>query len=261
MPFPGGSRARPHKFGCQHIYRKWEDSIDRALIMYRFDTPHAFWQGILARNSTELYSQMANQTPPIRSPECLRVLGKIVRRILLTSGLDDAIHFTPPTIAGDNHQCILKDARQTLRFQRECVAQALDSGCKSAADALKRAGASVSHDSITRYVKTAADRQVQANLTRNDVRVLAVDAIGLRKAGKSSGCKPGPRSHCGAKRATGIHLFATRKSHNSQGRPGFGVPLVMPASPVSTQTTPKPAGSLTRRVSASHFRRTLNRAE
>ncbi len=79
-------------------------------------------------------------------------------------------------------------ARQTLRFQRECIARALDSGCKPAADALKRAGASVSDDSIARYVKAAAARQVEANLTRNDVRVLAVDDINLRKGDKSSGC-------------------------------------------------------------------------
>ena len=80
------------------------------------------------------------------------------------------------------------DARQTLRFQRECIARALDSGCKPAADALQRAGASVSDDSIARYVKAAGARQVEANLTRNDVRVLAVDDINLRKGDKSSGC-------------------------------------------------------------------------
>ncbi|MCL4319203.1 MAG: hypothetical protein M1596_04845 [Firmicutes bacterium] len=34
-------------------------------------------------------------------------LELIVRRIRLTSGLDDAIYFTPPTMAGDNRQYIL----------------------------------------------------------------------------------------------------------------------------------------------------------
>ncbi len=37
---------------------------------------------------------------PIWSPEGLRLLGMIGRPILLTSGLDDAEHFTSPTIAG-----------------------------------------------------------------------------------------------------------------------------------------------------------------
>ena len=47
----------------------------------------------------QLYSQTARQTRPTRSPAGLRVLGKIACQILLTYGLDDAIHFTPPTIA------------------------------------------------------------------------------------------------------------------------------------------------------------------
>jgi transposase-like protein len=80
------------------------------------------------------------------------------------------------------------DAQKTLRFQRACVARALDSGCKPAEDALKREGAAVSNDTIARYVKAAAAQQIDANLTRNDVRVLAVDDIYLRKGDKSSGC-------------------------------------------------------------------------
>ena len=78
-------------------------------------------------------------------------------------------------------------ARKTLRFQRACVVRALDSGCKPAEDALKREGATVSNDTIARYVKAAA-RQLESNLARNDVRVLAVDDIDLRKGDKSSGC-------------------------------------------------------------------------
>lgn len=80
------------------------------------------------------------------------------------------------------------DARQTLRFQRHCVARALASGCKPAEDALKAEGASVSNDSIARYVKSAAAKQIDANLARNNVRVLAVDDINLRKGDKSSAC-------------------------------------------------------------------------
>ena len=80
------------------------------------------------------------------------------------------------------------DARKTLRFQRACVARALDSGCQPAEDALKREGATVSNDTIARYVKAAAAQQIDVNLTRNDVRVLAVDDIYWRKGDKSSGC-------------------------------------------------------------------------
>ena len=80
------------------------------------------------------------------------------------------------------------DARKTIRFEQECVARALDSGCKPAEDALKRAGATVSNDTIGRYLKKAAVRQIEANLHRNRVRVLAVDDIYLRKGDQSSGC-------------------------------------------------------------------------
>lgn len=79
-------------------------------------------------------------------------------------------------------------ARKTLRFKRYCIARALESGCQPAEDALKREGASVSNDSIARYVKAASAQQIDANLTRNDVRVLAVDDIYLRKGDKSTGC-------------------------------------------------------------------------
>jgi len=57
-----------------------------------------FLRGTHAR---ELYSQRVSQTPAIQSPEGLWLLDVMVRRILFTSGLDDAIHFTSPTIVGD----------------------------------------------------------------------------------------------------------------------------------------------------------------
>ncbi len=79
-------------------------------------------------------------------------------------------------------------ARQTLRFKRYCIIRALDSGCKPAEDALKREGASVSNDTIARYVKAASAKQIDANLVRNDVRVLAVDDIYLQKGNKETGC-------------------------------------------------------------------------
>jgi len=59
------------------------------------------------------------------------------------------------------------DARKTIRFQQECVARALESGGQPAEDALKRAGATVSHDTLGRYLKEAAARQIEANLHRN----------------------------------------------------------------------------------------------
>ena len=79
-------------------------------------------------------------------------------------------------------------ARKTNRFKKYCVQRSLDSGCKPAEDALKREGAVVSNDSIARYLKAESAKQIETNIHRDDVRVLAVDDINLRKGDKSSGC-------------------------------------------------------------------------
>ncbi|MDA8193121.1 MAG: hypothetical protein M0Z53_03860 [Thermaerobacter sp.] len=46
----------------------------------------------------------------------------------------------------------------------------------------------MSNDTIARYIKATAAQQLDTNLTRNDVRVIAVDDIYLRKGDQSSGC-------------------------------------------------------------------------
>src|SRR5665648_195168 len=79
-------------------------------------------------------------------------------------------------------------ARKTIRFKKCYVERALDNGCKPAEDALKKEGALVSNDSIARYLKVESAKQIESNITRNDVRVLAIDDINLRKGDKSTGC-------------------------------------------------------------------------
>jgi hypothetical protein len=79
-------------------------------------------------------------------------------------------------------------ARKTIRFKKYCVERALDNGCKPAEDALKREGALVSNDSIARYLKVESAKQIESNLKRDDVRVLSIDDINLRKGDKSTGC-------------------------------------------------------------------------
>jgi hypothetical protein len=79
-------------------------------------------------------------------------------------------------------------ARKTIRFKKYCVERSLESGCKPAEDALKRAGAMVSNDSIARYLKVESAKQIESNLKRNDVRVLSIDDINLCKGDKSTGC-------------------------------------------------------------------------
>jgi len=79
-------------------------------------------------------------------------------------------------------------ARKTISFKKYCVERALENGCKPAEDSLKRDGALVSNDSIARYLKVESAKQIESNITRNDVRVLAIDDINLRKGDKSTGC-------------------------------------------------------------------------
>ena len=81
-----------------------------------------------------------------------------------------------------------ENARKTIRFKKYCVKRSLQSGCKPAEDALKREGAVVSNDSIARYLKVESAKQIESNIKRNDVRVLAIDDINLRKGDKSTGC-------------------------------------------------------------------------
>lgn len=81
-----------------------------------------------------------------------------------------------------------ENARKTIRFKRHCVERSLESGCKPAEDSLKRAGAVVSNDSIARYLKVESAKQIESNIKRDDVRVLAIDDANLRKGDKSTGC-------------------------------------------------------------------------
>mgnify|MGYP000963240303 FL=1 len=46
----------------------------------------------------------------------------------------------------------------------------------------------MSNDSIGRYLKAAASGKIEENIVKNNVKVLAVDDINLRKGDKSSGC-------------------------------------------------------------------------
>lgn len=81
-----------------------------------------------------------------------------------------------------------EDARKTMRFKKYCVDASLVCGCNSAERKLRAEGAVVSNDSIATYLKSEAAKQVKSNITRDDVKVLAVDDINLRKGDKASGC-------------------------------------------------------------------------
>ncbi len=93
------------------IFGNLSSGLEPSTIFHRFTSvltlPMRKRRGFLRETHFgALYSQGVSQTPPIQSPEGLWLLAVMVRRILLTSGLDDAIHFTSPTIARDNRQRI-----------------------------------------------------------------------------------------------------------------------------------------------------------
>lgn len=81
-----------------------------------------------------------------------------------------------------------EDARKTIRLKKYCIERAKGCGCKHAEKQLRAEGVVVSHDMIMEYLKKEGAHQVEENLMKNDVKVIAVDDINLRKGNKGSGC-------------------------------------------------------------------------
>lgn len=81
-----------------------------------------------------------------------------------------------------------EDARKTVRFKKCCIERSLGCGCNHAEYELRTEGAVISNDTIARYLKSEAAAKIDSNITRDDVKILAVDDINLRKGDKSSGC-------------------------------------------------------------------------
>lgn len=79
-------------------------------------------------------------------------------------------------------------ARKTIRFKEYCVKRSLDCSCNRAEYALRSEGAVVSNDTLGRYLKSAAAEKIESTIQQDQVKVLAVDDINLRKGDKTSGC-------------------------------------------------------------------------
>lgn len=82
----------------------------------------------------------------------------------------------------------IEDARKTERFKKFCIFEAMQSNCHAAEQALKLFGAQVSNDSISRYTKAVAAKVIEDSLMKNDVEIISIDDINLRKGDKSSSC-------------------------------------------------------------------------
>jgi hypothetical protein len=81
-----------------------------------------------------------------------------------------------------------EDARKTVRFKKYCVLQSVQSNCHIAEQMLKLEGAKISNDTISRYTKAVAAKVIEDNLVNNNVEIMCIDDINLRKGDKSSAC-------------------------------------------------------------------------
>jgi DNA-binding NarL/FixJ family response regulator len=81
-----------------------------------------------------------------------------------------------------------KDARLTNRLKDFVVREAIESSCHGTSIALKGIGVNVSTDTINREVKKKGALIVAQNLRRDDVKILSIDDINLRKGNSSTAC-------------------------------------------------------------------------
>lgn len=81
-----------------------------------------------------------------------------------------------------------KDARLSHRLKEFALRTALESSCNGASKTLYSLGAKVSGDTIERELKKKGAIIVTQNLQRDDVNVLALDDINLRKGNSSTAC-------------------------------------------------------------------------
>jgi len=81
-----------------------------------------------------------------------------------------------------------EDARKTIRFKRYSAERSLCGGCYVAQNGLRKEGAVISNDTIGRYLKTEAAKKIESNITSDNVKIIGIDDVNLRKGDKSTGC-------------------------------------------------------------------------
>ena len=86
------------------------------------------------------------------------------------------------------YEFVDESASKTRRFKDYCVERSLGCGCNHAQHEIRAEGGIVSNDSIGRYLKARASGVIKENMTRDDVKVISIDDVNLRKGDKSTGC-------------------------------------------------------------------------
>ncbi len=81
-----------------------------------------------------------------------------------------------------------KDAMLSDRLKDFIIRYAIESSANAASTALKQIGIIASKDTILRLIKKKGSAVLEQNLQRDDVKVLSVDDINLRKGNSSTAC-------------------------------------------------------------------------
>lgn len=86
------------------------------------------------------------------------------------------------------NETVEKDAMLSNRLKDFIIRHAIESSANAAPAVLKQIGIIVSRDTILRLIKKKGSAVVEQNLQRDDVKVLSVDDINLRKGDSSTAC-------------------------------------------------------------------------
>lgn len=81
-----------------------------------------------------------------------------------------------------------KDARLSNRLKDFVIRQALESSCNTLPKSLGSIGIKISRDTLLRLVKKKGAAVVAQNLERDDIKILSVDDINLKKGNSSTAC-------------------------------------------------------------------------
>ena len=76
----------------------------------------------------------------------------------------------------------------TNRFKAYCVKRGLACSAHRAAKELQEEGAVITDDTILNYIKTFSAKHLEASLNNENVKIIGIDDINLRKGDKSTGC-------------------------------------------------------------------------
>ncbi|MDA8212381.1 MAG: transposase family protein [Clostridia bacterium] len=174
---------------------------------YEFCMPNLWHLRNIKRSNNEFVFYWVSDTQQAVCPECKTVSQNrantyLTRRIqdLPISGMtvyheikDNRYYCDTPecssiTFIEQFEEMAEKDARLSERLKDFIVRYAIEASSNASSKALIKIGIKVSRDTILRLIKKKGAAVVTQNLKRDDVKVLSVDDINLRKGNSSTAC-------------------------------------------------------------------------